>query len=345
MSRFRLALVLLLFLASLWNASYAQLPPPKKPPFVVKNFCSGWTHDDLGYHPAIFLTLDTNGNTSLSGRTVRFQARFTDLHPAEVATGRKDVRWGRGRGIFVYIECPYTEELGRDPQQWPQVEIKVMARVASGANLATTEADHVDLLLTRLEKEVRTPEDAEKSLYSDLTTFQRPSRSNVRTLLGSRDLPGLGDDFTAFEDRFREPQEIDASLSDWTWVRYYDQASETQVVVGSRGRGGPVDLVMIALRKSEVAADPTALPLLAQSFAGKYKGQSLGPLTRTLRYLPTGREQLFTRKAQNYYAIGVAPKQSEEKFVVILSRLKREPEDLMQWLRTQAILKLDASPR
>ena len=47
-------------------------------------YVTWWSHDAVGYHPAIQLKVENTSGQDLSGTIIRFQARFTDLQLEEL---------------------------------------------------------------------------------------------------------------------------------------------------------------------------------------------------------------------------------------------------------------------
>jgi hypothetical protein len=135
-----------------WSAEEAQ-----QKSLTVLNYVTGWTHDAIGYHPAIFMLLENSSGRDLSNRPIRFQARFTDLHTAEVTIGRSDVRreLKPHQQFSLAIEGAQGYELPFELHQWPSIEAKAMCRVGGGGD-ETTET----LTIAKLDSVARTTNEA-----------------------------------------------------------------------------------------------------------------------------------------------------------------------------------------
>lgn len=340
---------------------------------TVLNYVSGWYHDAGGYHPAVFLLIENTSGKDLSGKFIRFQGRFTDLQTNEVAVGRREIRqelkpFQQSR---ISIIAPYGYELPMESYRWPTMEVKVMCRIGNVGDEGTE-----TLLVTKLESVAQTTEDAfhmlnESSSY-DAKALPRthqprkvaapspkeaerplvatagrlpvapqiaPQQGNAtRNLFASKNLPGLGDDFFNFEQRFGLPSSIDAKQADWTWAKYRHEPSGVNMVVGSRERTGKADLIVVELRRSEVGSDVNALEL-ARSLAGKFKAQSPGQPVKSVRYLPSGRVELTSCKADAYRLVCLSARAGDEKLIVIVSRLQQDAEQLLSALKNRSLLK------
>lgn len=171
-----------------------------------------------------------------------------------------------------------------------------------------------------------------------LTPQIAPEGNAARNLLAAKSLPGLGDDFYNFEQRFGLPIATDAKQADWTWAKFKHEQSGTNIVVGSRERTGKADLIVVELRRSDIGSDINALEM-ARSLAGKLKAQSPGQPTKSVRYLSSGRVELTACKAAAYRLICLSPRAGEEKVIVIVSRLQLDPEQLLSALKNRPLLK------
>jgi hypothetical protein len=341
---------------------------------TVLNYVSGWYHDAGGYHPAVFLLIENTSGKDLSGKFIRFQGRFTDLQTSEVAVGRREIRQELKpfQQTRVAIIAPYGYELPMEAYRWPTMEVKVMCRIGNVGDEGTE-----NLLVTKLESVAQTTEDAfhilnEASSYDakalprthqprKTTASPPPKDADTRplvatagrlpaapqaaaqgndscNLLASKNLPGLGDDFFNFEQRFGLPASIDAKQADWTWAKYKHEPSGVNLVVGSKERTGKADLIVVELRRSEVGSDQTALEL-ARSLCGKYKAQSPGQPAKSVRYLSSGRVELTTCKAAAYRLVCLSPRAGDEKMIVIVSRLQQDAEQLIAALKNRPLLK------
>ncbi len=358
-------------------ATDSEESPGRQASLTVLNYATGWSHDAVGYHPAIYLLAENTSGHDLSNKFIRFQARFTDLQTAELSVGRKDQRkpLKPHQQIFISIEGSRGYELPFEVHQWPSIECKVMCRVGNVGDEGTE-----TLLIARLESVTKTAEEAfeqlnqtsgfdasihrprppalsspasatpsfscprpkvEKPLLATAEKLLLP-RGKTRpdypvttiSLLGSKSLPGLGDDFWDFEQRFGLPQATDTRLPDWTFARYKHAASGAEIIAGSREHGGKVDLLMLKVSRSDGTSE-IALVNAARSLSGKFKTQSLSQPMRSVRYLSSGRVELVNASAPGYKVVVLAPSHAEESdnsFILALSRLPQDIEPLLATL-------------
>lgn len=166
-----------------------------------------------------------------------------------------------------------------------------------------------------------------------------PEGNATRNLFASKNLPGLGDDFFNFEQRFGLPVATDAKQSDWTWAKYKHDSSAVSLVVGSRERTGKADVIVVELRRSEVGGSDVAALEMARSLTGKYRAQSPTQAVKSVRYLPAGRVELTTCKAAAYRLICLSSKATDERVILIVSRLQQDAEQLLTALKNRPLLK------
>jgi hypothetical protein len=380
------ALLLVSLIPTSGTAAHAQ-DVSKSSHLSVLNYVTGWEHDANGYHPAVFMWLENVSSQDLSGRLVRFQARFTDLQTAEVTIGRKDVRRDckPHQQFAVAVVGAQGYELPFETHLWPSIEAKVMCRIgnvgdegtetltivkveptthteeeafetlnqatsyAPRARTAAEPAEHAHPARNAHRHEAAAPPEKPLVARAERLTDQPQSPSSTRVqptepkskaaaasdgpgaaaLFNSRSLPGLGDDFYAFEQRFGLPREYDAKHSDWTWARYWHKSSGTELIAGSHDRKGTVDLIVLTVPRSGTA-DAVALVNSARNFAGKHKAEALSSPARSVRYLPSGRVELVTRNAAGYRVIGMTPSgDSDNGLIVVLSRAHQDAEQLL----------------
>ncbi len=367
---------------------------PKIGSVTVLNYATGWTHDANGYHPALFMLLENSSERDLSNKLIRFQARFTDLHTAEVTIGRADVRreLKSHQQFGVALEGAQGFELPFELHQWPSIEAKAMCRLDSNADDGTE-----TLTIAKVEPVARTQTEAFESLnqatsYNPSTRHvQPPARpdasryqhvqhtkspaverpliaaaesfpdrhkahentqphaekhvsaksdaSSALSLLNSKALPGLGDDFYNFEQRFGLPQSFDAKRSDWTWAKYKHSASGIEIIAGAKDRSGKVDVIVMKLPRTS-AVDEGALVNAARQMAGKLKTQPLSAPVRSVRYLPSGRLELVSSRSSSYKVVCMTPpsSDSESSLILVLTRLTQETDVLLPSLVTKTAL-------
>jgi hypothetical protein len=367
--------------------------PAKTNTLTVLNYVSGWIHDTVGYHPAVFMMVENTSGRDLSNLPIKLQARFTDLQTAEVTIGRKEARKDCRQGLRFPMSVFGTEayELPFEVEQWPRLEAKVMCRVGEVGDEGTE-----TLMIAKVESITHTEDDAFEQLNQDTSYSPRlhapmpPPRARTQqptavpadkpliataqkmngggrqngsadsgsraedvsamAVLNGKRVPGLGDDFYQFEQRFGLPQEFDAKHSDWTWAHYKHAGSGVDLIGGAPMRKSNVDVLIVKVPKS-AATDEFALSSVARNLSGKFRAQPLSTAAKSVRYLPSGRLELVTRSAPGYKVLCLAPSaESDNCFILVLSRA---PQDIEQFLATQtqkvALLKfvrfLDAPAR
>lgn len=341
---------------------------------TVLNYVTGWTHDAVGYHPALFMLLENSSGRDLSNKLIRFQARFMDLHTAEVTLGRNEFRkeLKPHQQFSMAIEGEGGYELPFEIHQWPSIEVKAMCRVGNTGDEGTE-----TLTIAKVESIARTTNDAFESL-NQATSFNpnaRPHQSayspqpahhhkpaaavtplklpealplkaapaqklqperivkvtgepgGILGLLNSKPLPGLGDDFYNFEQRFGLPQSFDAKRPDWTWAKYKHAGSGTEIVAGAKDRSGKVDLIVLKVPRT-ASIDQIALVNAAKQMAGKLKTQPLPAPTKSVRYLPSGRVELVSSSGSAYKVICMNP-DPDSSFILVLTRVQQDTDVLL----------------
>jgi hypothetical protein len=157
-------------------------------------------------------------------------------------------------------------------------------------------------------------------------------------LLNSKSLPGLGDDFYNFEQRFGLPQSTDAKRPDWTWAKYRHNASGTDIITGARDRSGKVDIIIMKVQRAS-GMDQTALVNAAKQMAGKLKAQPLSSPAKSVRYLPSGRVELVTSSSSGYKVVCMAPSaDGDNSFILVLTRVQQDTDVLLPSLATKSSL-------
>jgi hypothetical protein len=363
------------------SASLAQ-DPPKQLSLTVLNYVTGWIHDTVGYHPAVFMMVENTSGRDLSNVPIKLQARFTDLQTAEVSIGRKEARKDCKQGQRMPLSVVGTEafELPFEIDQWPHLETKVMCRLGDAGDEGTE-----TLMIAKVEPVTHTEEDAFQSLNQDTSYSPRhrppappviahttprsrwrdpqpaavpdkplvataghvdsssqpsaPARTTVHSeestamgLLSAKGVPGLGDDFYQFEQRFGLPQEFDAKHGDWTWAHYRHGGSGVELIGGAQQRKGNVDVLIVKVPKA-AGVDEYSLSNVARNLAGKLRAEPLSAASKSVRYLPSGRLQLLTRSAPGYRVLCLTPSdESDNCFILVLSRT---PQDIEQLLAAQ----------
>lgn len=377
-------------MVALSGASSQQLrasdEPAKPSNLTVLNYVTGWTHDAVGYHPALFMLLENSSGRDLSNKLIRFQSRFTDLHTAEVTIGRSEVRreLKPNQQFEVALEGPQGFELPFETHLWPSIEAKAMCRIGISGDEGTE-----TLTIAKVEPLARTATEAfnslnqmtrfnptahrstapaphhpaphahhkkvehEKPLVATAETFPhaapvahskpthaaRNETATALNLLNSKALPGLGDDFYNFEQRFGLPTSFDAKRADWTWAKYRHAASGTDIVTGAKERTGKVDIIVMKVPRAS-GLEETALVNAARQMAGKLKSQPLSSPARSVRYLPSGRLELVSSASSGYKVVCMTPgaTESDNSFILVLSRVQQDTDSLLPSLASKTQL-------
>lgn len=370
--------------------AFAADEPAKANTLAVLNYVTGWTHDAVGYHPAIFILLENTSGRDLSNKLIRFQARFMDLHTAEVTIGRAEVRreLKPNQQFEVTLEGAQGYELPFETHLWPTIEVKAMCRIGASGDegtetltitkldaVARTTAEAFEQLnqMTRFNPKVRstaptrthneshsshTPHASHTAhsthtpahtaahrepapLVATAETVRERPRSNesALNLFNGKSLPGLGDDFYNFEQRFGLPQSTDAKRPDWTWAKYRHSATGSEIIAGAKERGGKVDIIVLKMPRSN-GMDETHLVSAARQMAGKMKTQPMGPASRSVRYLPSGRLELVSSVSSGYKIVCMRPdaSDSDNSFILVLSRVQQDTDVLLPTLPAKSSL-------
>jgi len=120
-----------------------------------------WSHDAVGYHPAMFMRIENTSGGDIIGDRIRFQGRFTDLRNGYITVARKDQRMSiaKNQQIYVMLRGPSSFELPIDQNAWPSIECKAMARIGDTGDEATQ-----DLIIAHLEPITMSDEEAQSQL-------------------------------------------------------------------------------------------------------------------------------------------------------------------------------------
>jgi hypothetical protein len=154
--------------------------PPK---LTAVRYVTWWSHDAVGYHPAIFLRLENTSGQSLLGERLRMQARFTNIRTAEPTVARFDQRisLAKNQQKDIMLRGPTPFELSIDDNAWPTIECKVMCRIGdvddSGTlTLAIANLEHI----TMTDEEAQTQLEKQPDLRRPLASGQAFSRNQSR---------------------------------------------------------------------------------------------------------------------------------------------------------------------
>jgi hypothetical protein len=160
--------------------------------------------------------------------------------------------------------------------------------------------------------------------------------NSTMTLLSSKSLPGLGDDFFRFEQRYGLPVTVDPKLAGWTWAKYKHGNSGTEILAGSKDRA-KVDVIVIRVPRS-TGSDQLAVVAAAKQLSGKYHTQTLPTPARSVRYLPSGRLEVATCANSAYKAMCMTAPDAENTFFLVVSRLPQDVETLLAGISRKSTL-------
>lgn len=175
---------------------------------------------------------------------------------------------------------------------------------------------------------------AEKLKPPSAISTPRPAVAASGTLgtLTSKGVPGLGDDFYNFEKVFGMPVATDAKKKDFTWAKFRQAASGTEIIVASKERTGKADLIAFTIPKSEASNDQRMIDQL-KSFAGIKKTVKLGPPNRSVRYLPAGRLELTSADGPGLKIMSMSVPSTADhpaSTLIMITRLPGEPDELLR---------------
>ncbi|MBY0546238.1 MAG: hypothetical protein K2W95_03050 [Candidatus Obscuribacterales bacterium] len=360
------SLIILLSLSVVTVPAESADEEPKS--LAVLNHVTGWSLGAAGYHPAVYLLLENVSGRDLSGVTLKIQGKFTDVHTLEPSTAKLEVRrtLKPAQQFRLAVIAPKSYELPREVAYWPVMETKLMLRAGDVGDEGTE-----TLLVTRIDATTETQDDAFQRLNEVTSykrrehpphhaarkqpaATARPAESEpvtplvatagkiksvssqsggktVSELFNRKGLPGLGDDFYEFEQAFGMPQITESKKKDFTWARFKDRASDTDVVVCSKDMTGKADLIVLQLPKKKFANEQQ-LFAQARALAGVMKGQSLGPPKKSVRYLASGRLEITTCQAQGYRMVCLTTPEDgagEAAYIITLNRMPQETSALL----------------
>jgi len=332
-------------------------------------YVTWWSHDALGYHPAIYLRLENISGSNLVGERLRLQVRFTNVRNTDVTVARFDQRISllRNQQKDLMLRGPIPYELSIDENAWPTIECKAMCRLGdvgdSGTQtLAITYLDRVtmtdDEAQTQLEKQPdlrksaygasvkpdsgRKNSQPEKPLIATAGGLNSPpskSQSDVKRTSSKfsmpPDLPKLGDNFFEFEKRFGLPTEIEAPSKGKTDIAGAAltwasyRPTNTFANIFVASRNGATADVVIVTLPSSLDVKEDQTLALARELCGRGK-VPLGPFSHTVRYLSTGRSEFMEASNPTAKALAFAVSaQGTSKLAVVLSRMPGDPENFI----------------
>ena len=151
-------------------------------------------------------------------------------------------------------------------------------------------------------------------------------------LLTDKNVPGLGADFYHFENSFGLPVLTDAKKKDFTWAKYRQVSSGTDIIVASKERTGKADLIAFLVPRTEANNDSKLVERL-KVFAGTNKVVKLSPPNKSVRYLPAGRLELTTSSAPGLKIVCMSVPQSADhpaSTLVMITRLASDPDEVLR---------------
>jgi hypothetical protein len=138
-------------------------PPRKAPPkLFVPAFVTYWSHDALGYHPSIALTIENSSGANLLGEPIQLQAHFRLLSEGILTIYRWQTYFdtiGGQQQVNTEAHGKRPFELPLDPADWPLIECKILCKVGDSSS-----DDAQNLLVARVRSTALSDEDARTEL-------------------------------------------------------------------------------------------------------------------------------------------------------------------------------------
>jgi len=141
--------------------------PVKAPPkLTVPAYVTYWSHDALGYHPSMALTIENVSDVSLLGELIQLQAHFRLVSEGILTVYRWQTRLDTISGkqqvnTIAHSKRPF--ELPIDPAEWPMIECKVICKIGDASSEETQ-----NLVVARIDPVAMSDEDARTQLNSQL---------------------------------------------------------------------------------------------------------------------------------------------------------------------------------
>jgi hypothetical protein len=151
----------------------ARKPPPQLDCTGVYTY---WTHDAVGYHPCILIALESqNPAIDMTGTPINIQAQFRMLSTGILLRSNTITSFtmpaGSRETIYASLYGKRPFDLGIDPNDWPVIECKVLAKVGDVSN-----DDAQDLGFYRINNKTLSDEDAKGELNWRLGNLSRKKR-------------------------------------------------------------------------------------------------------------------------------------------------------------------------
>jgi hypothetical protein len=308
---------------------------------MISRYITWWSHNETGYHPAIYIRYENDSGHDMSGQLIKFQCRFTDIRNGYVTIGRKEMRTAlpNTSSRAILLRGPQAFELPIDENLWPTIECKVMSRVGEVGDEGTQ-----DLLLSRLESITMTDEEAserlekqddmrkgkyvkqpaqknhtnepEKPLSANTPMFRLTDPTPEKTAAGKGgkkqtaktptldfSLPAKGPGLG--DDFFDFEQAFgrpaDFEPSSGSWTWVQYRAPDASDVIVGARHPNSKADVVIAKVLSNKPFTDSQASAFARVYAGKYKAQPLGSANHSVRYLASGRVQVTTMASSTYH--------------------------------------------
>ncbi|MDP3510397.1 MAG: DNA-3-methyladenine glycosylase [Candidatus Melainabacteria bacterium] len=141
--------------------------PVKAPPKLsVPAYVTYWSHDALGYHPSMALTIENVSDVSLLGEVIQLQAHFRLVSEGILTVYRWQTRLDtisskQQVNTIAHSKRPF--ELPIDPAEWPMIECKVICKIGDASSEETQ-----NLVVARIDPVAMSDEDARTQLNSQL---------------------------------------------------------------------------------------------------------------------------------------------------------------------------------
>ncbi|MBX9721280.1 MAG: hypothetical protein K2X81_07800, partial [Candidatus Obscuribacterales bacterium] len=122
----------------------------------------------------------------------------------------------------------------------------------------------------------------------------------------------------------------DAKRKDFTWAKYRQAGAE--IIVASKERSGKADLIAFVLPGKSTKSDQTLFEEL-NARNGLGRTEKLSPVSKSVRYLPSGRLEISTSKAGGLKFVSIPMAETADHAaaqMVVISRLPQEPEDFLR---------------
>lgn len=140
----------------------AQSGTHKPPKLFVPAFVTYWSHDALGYHPSIALTVENSSGANLLGEPIQLQAHFRLLSEGILTIYRWQTYFdtiGGQQQVNTEAHGKRPFELPLDQADWPLIECKILCKIGDAPS-----EDAQNLLVARVRPVALSDEDARTEL-------------------------------------------------------------------------------------------------------------------------------------------------------------------------------------